>query len=57
MEIVIARAGKPVSRLVPLAGPVIKPRCALGSLAGRMKVPADFDASLPSEVLDGFEGR
>lgn len=56
-EIVIARAGKPVAKLVPLAGPAIKPRRVLGALAGRITVPADFDAPLPSEVLDGFEGR
>lgn len=56
-EIVIARAGKPVARLVPLTGPVARPRRVLGALAGRMQVPADFDAPLPAEVLDGFEGR
>lgn len=54
-ETVIARAGKPVARLVPLAakGTVRK----LGALKGRLKVPADFDAPLPPEVLAAFEGR
>lgn len=56
-EIVIARAGKPVAKLVPLTGPVAKPRRVLGALAGRMQVPADFDEPLSAEVLDGFEGR
>ena len=56
-EIIIARAGKPVAKLVPLAGPVTKPRRVLGAMAGRLQVPADFDAPLPTEVLDGFEGR
>lgn len=55
-EVVIARAGKPVAKLVPLA-PQQRPRRVLGRLAGRLHVPADFDASLPDEVLDGFEGR
>jgi len=56
-EVVIARAGRPVARLVPLAGPATKPRRVLGALAGRLRVPADFDAPLPDAVLDGFEGR
>jgi hypothetical protein len=29
----------------------------LGSLEGRLKVPPDFDAPLPDEVLAAFEGR
>ncbi len=52
-EVVIARSGKPVARLVRLAG---QPR-RLGELAGRFTVPADFDAPLPDEVLAAFEGR
>jgi len=56
-EVVIARAGRPVARLVPLAGPVTKPRRVLGALAGRPRVPADFDAPLPDAVLDAFEDR
>lgn len=54
-EIVIARAGKPVARLVPLDGRRGKRR--LGVLAERLHVPEDFDAPLPDEVLDAFEGR
>ncbi|MBP0447262.1 type II toxin-antitoxin system Phd/YefM family antitoxin [Roseomonas sp. SSH11] len=56
-EVVIARAGRPVARLVPLASPVTKPRRVLGALAARPRVPADFDAPLPDAVLDTFEGR
>jgi prevent-host-death family protein len=56
-EIVIARAGKPVAKLVPLAGPETKSRRVLGALAGRLRVPTDFDAPLPAEVLDAFEDR
>lgn len=53
-EIVIARAGKPVARLVPLAAaPLPK---TLGLLEGKVRVPDDFDAPLPDEVLGGFEG-
>ena len=54
-EIVIARAGKPVARLVPLAAAPRRKR--LGLLKGRIRIPADFNAPLPDEVLDLFEGR
>ena len=40
-EIIIAKAGKPVARLCPLAEP--KPRRKLGILDGKIKVPNDFD--------------
>jgi prevent-host-death family protein len=52
-EIVIARAGKPVARLVP-AGQPPKPR-ELGTERGRFSIPADFDAPLPADVLSDFE--
>jgi len=52
-DIVIARAGKPVARLVTVAG---KPR-QLGWLKGKLKIPADFDAPLPDSMLAAFEGR
>jgi len=54
-EIVIAKAGKPVARLVPLAV-ANRPR-KLGALKGKIKVPDDFDAPLPAKALDAFEGR
>lgn len=53
-EIVIAKAGKPVAKLVPLDRP--RPRRVLGLLAGQLHVPDDFDAPLPEEVLRSFEG-
>ena len=55
-DIVIAKAGKGVARLVPLRGRKEEKR-KLGVLAGRLKIPADFDAPLPADVLDSFEGR
>jgi prevent-host-death family protein len=53
-EIVLSRAGRPVARLVP-----ILPRRPLkpGLMKGRIKIAADFDAPLPDDVLDVFEGR
>ena len=54
-EIIISRAGQPVARLIALAEP-LKPR-VLGGLAGRIKIPEDFDAPLPDDMLALFEGR
>jgi len=54
-EIVIARAGKPVARLVPLAATVRRKH--FGVLKGKLRVPTDFDAPLPDHLLDLFEGR
>lgn len=56
-EIIIARAGKPVARLVPLAPAPAGPKRTLGRLAGQLIVPDDFDKPLPDDVLDTFEGR
>ena len=55
-EIVIARAGRPMARLVPLAPDTVRGRRRLGCLAGQMTVPEDFDAPLPDALLDAFEG-
>ena len=54
-EIIIAKAGKPLAKLVPL-GPSARPR-APGGWEGTVRIAADFDAPLPDEVLDLFEGR
>ena len=53
-EIVIAKAGKPVARIAPLSkgGVARKPGC----LEGRFTVADDFDAPLPDDLLDAFEG-
>ena len=56
-EIIIARAGRPVARLVPLENTPAPSRRQLGRLAGQVRVPADFDAPLPDDIVAGFEGR
>jgi prevent-host-death family protein len=56
-EILIARAGKPVARLVSLQDAQARPRRRLGLLAGKLRVPADFNAPLPDDILDSFDGR
>lgn len=53
-EIVIAKAGVPRARLVPLkAGLRRRP----GGSKGRIRISADFDAPLPPSVLAGFTGK
>jgi prevent-host-death family protein len=52
-EIVIAKAGKPVARLVPVTGQ--RPERVLGIDKGRVVINDDFDAPLPDETLAGFE--
>ncbi len=56
-EIIIAKAGKPVAKLVPLSPPGQHPRRRLGTLAGVAVIPPNFDAPLPDDVIDAFEGR
>lgn len=53
-KIVITKAGKPVARLVPLEAK--KPKVRFGLLKGKISVAQDFDAPLPDEVMDLFEG-
>ena len=54
-EIIIAKAGRPVARLVPVKPPS-RPRTP-GTLAGRITLAEDFDAPLPEDLLDAFEGK
>lgn len=53
-EIVIAKAGTPVARLVPLAPPRT-PR-SLGGLEREVRVMANFDAPLPRDLQALFDG-
>jgi prevent-host-death family protein len=56
--IILAKAGKPVAKLVPLgAGAAEKPRRRLGSMAGMYNVPDDFDTMFQEEIIAMFEGR
>jgi prevent-host-death family protein len=53
-EIVIARNGQPLARLVPAADR--RPR-RVGFAAGRIHVREDFDDPLPEDIQAAFEGR
>ncbi len=49
-EIVIARAGKPAARLMPIAA---APRIQCGAMKGQITVADDFDAPMP-DFQDAF---
>ena len=53
-EIVITRHGRPVARLGPIRDR--PPARKLGALRGRIRMSNDFDAPLPDEILEAFEG-
>jgi prevent-host-death family protein len=53
-EVVIAKAGQPKARLVPLARP--RPPRSPGAWKGLGVIAADFDAPLPDGVIAAFEG-
>jgi len=53
-EIVIARNGRPVARLVAIdAAP--RPRRVFGQMKGKIWIADDFDDPLPDDLLDAFE--
>ena len=54
-EIVIAKSGKPVARIVPFEQKLV--RRVPGSAKGKIWLAPDFDAPLPSEIIDAFEGK
>jgi prevent-host-death family protein len=51
-EVVIARAGKPVAKLVAINSE--RPRFQFGSAKGEFVVPDDFNDPLPKEIEDLF---
>jgi prevent-host-death family protein len=52
-EVIIAKSGRPVAKLVRVAVEPRKP----GRLKGRIRVSADFDEPLPEEILAAFRGE
>jgi prevent-host-death family protein len=52
-EISIANRGVPVARLVPVPAGAKR---QLGAYGDTIKIADDFDAPLPDEILDAFEG-
>lgn len=54
-EIILAKAGKPVARIVPFTSQPAQ-RIA-GSAQGKIWIAPDFDAPLPEDLLAAFEGK
>jgi prevent-host-death family protein len=53
-EVIIAKAGKPVARIVPIA--TDREARTPGSAVGLLKVSPDFHEPLPEDVVSEFEG-
>jgi prevent-host-death family protein len=53
-EIIIAKAGKPMARLVAPAPEQLAPRRPGQKLLGITHIAEDFDAPLPGDVLQDF---
>ncbi len=54
---VIAKAGKPLVKVVPIGGPGEAEKRRLGILAGRFSVPDDFDTMGQDALIRLFEGE
>jgi prevent-host-death family protein len=52
-EIIIAKSGRPVAKLVRMAAEPRKP----GRLKGRIRIAPDFEEPLPDEILSAFRGE
>jgi prevent-host-death family protein len=55
-RVVLARRNRPVAEIRRISQRR-RGRRPMGLCAGEFEVPANFDAPLPEELLDAFEGR
>jgi prevent-host-death family protein len=53
--LIIVRAGQPVAEIKPVASGTKQLR-PFGLCAGELAVPEGFDAPLPEDILNAFEG-
>jgi prevent-host-death family protein len=54
---VIAKAGKPLVKVVAIDAPAEKPKRRMGFLAGQFEIPDDFDRMFEDEIARMFEGE
>lgn len=54
--LVILRAGRPIAEVKPMV-PRVETLRPFGLCAGEFTVPDDFDAPLPEDILNTFEGK
>jgi prevent-host-death family protein len=55
--VIIAKAGKPMAKLVPLELPVVDTSRRLGGLEGQFLIPDDFDRMMEDEIAEMFNGK
>jgi len=53
-EIIIAKAGKPMAKLVPFRATILR---TPGSATAKIWIGPDFDAPLPAAIVDAFTGN
>ena len=54
---IIAKAGKPMVKVVPLSAKECEGTEKLGFMVGEISTPDDFDSIGNSEIIDLFEGK
>lgn len=54
---IIAKAGKPLVKVVPLDAPAAGEMKRLGFMEGLIKVPDDFDTMFADEIEEMFYGK
>lgn len=56
-SVIIAKAGKPMVKLVPLDEAEARPGRRIGFMDGELSVPDDFDTMGADAIIELFEGR
>lgn len=54
-EVIIAKAGHPVVKMSPIEPQ--KKQIKFGTMKGKIWMSDDFDAPLPEDILNAFEGK
>jgi prevent-host-death family protein len=54
---IIAKAGKPMVRVVAIDAPEPKKVRRLGFMKGQLKIPKDFDTMCAKEIEEMFDGK
>ena len=54
---IIAKAGKPLVKVVPLDASTEKKLSRIGFMKGQIKVPDDFDTMMADEIEEMFYGK
>ncbi|WP_435549226.1 type II toxin-antitoxin system Phd/YefM family antitoxin [Desulfobacterium sp. N47] len=54
---IIAKAGKPMVKVLPLSEGELQEAEKLGFMSGEISVPDDFDSLAATEMIQLFEGR